>query len=165
MKALALAGGLLTWMLVADGFGDIAMSLTETYQPIFLENASVSITRIGLIGSIAYGATLISHSIAGWMVDNYGERLPVFLSFGLTGASILAFIASPDWIGFAISWGLIGLMWGLGATAYDSLISKTVPARHRGLAYGMFSTAQGFFSLPVPLIGGTGVFYLISLFL
>ena len=154
MRDLVLAGGVLAWMLVADGFGDIAMSLTETYQPIFLEAAAVPITRIGLIGSIAYGATLISHTVAGWMVDRYGERLPVFLSFGLTGAGILAFIAAPDWIGFAAAWGLIGLMWGLGTTAYDSLISKTVPAKHRGLAYGMFSTAQGFFSLPVPLLGG-----------
>ena len=154
MRNLVFAGGVLAWMLIADGFGDIAMSLTETYQPIFLEDAAVSITKIGLIGSIAYGATLVSHALAGWMVDRYGERLPIFLSFGFTGIGILAFVAAPDWIGFAAAWALIGLMWGLGATAYDSLISKTVPPKHRGLAYGLFSTAQGFFSLPVPLLGG-----------
>jgi MFS family permease len=78
----------------------------------------------------------------------------VTLSFALTGASILIFVSSNSWIGFAIGWALMGLMWGLGTTAYDSLISKTVPAGNRGLAYGVFSSANGFFSLPVPVIGG-----------
>ncbi|HUF38853.1 MAG TPA: MFS transporter [Anaerolineales bacterium] len=154
MKALVAGGGLLAWMLLADGLGDITFSLTETYQPIFLEAAGLPIFRIGLIGTLAYAATLASHSIAGWLVDRYGEKLPVTLSFALTGASILVFVGSSSFIGFAVGWALMGLMWGLGTTAYDSLISKAVPAGRRGLAYGMFSTANGFFSLPVPLIGG-----------
>ncbi len=154
MKALIAGGGLLAWMLFADGLGDITFSLTETYQPIFLTAAGLPVFRIGLIGTLAYAATLVSHSLSGWMVDRYGEKLPVTLSFALTGASILIFVSSNAWIGFAIGWALMGLMWGLGTTAYDSLISKTVPAGSRGLAYGLFSSAHGFFSLPVPLIGG-----------
>ena len=67
---------------------------------------------------------------------------------------MLAFITASDWIGFTAAWGLIGLMWGLGATAFDSLISIAVPEAHRGLAYGLFSTAQGLFALPVPMLGG-----------
>ena len=44
--------------------------------------------------------------------------------------------------------------WGLGTTGFDVLISRAVPAEQRGLAYGLFSTAQGFFSLPIPALGG-----------
>jgi len=154
MRTLIAGGGLLAWMLLADGLGDITFSLTETYQPIFLEAAGVPVFRIGLIGTLAYAATLVSHSIAGWLVDRYGEKLPVTLSFALTGVSILVFVSSSSFIGFALGWALMGLMWGLGTTAYDSLISKAVPAKNRGLAYGLFSTAHGFFSLPVPLLGG-----------
>jgi MFS family permease len=154
MRTLIAGGGLLAWMLLADGLGDITFSLTETYQPIFLAAAGVPVLRIGLIGTLAYAATLVSHSIAGWLVDRYGEKLPVTLSFALTGASILVFVGSRTWSGYALGWALMGLMWGLGTTAYDSLISKAVPANRRGLAYGLFSTANGFFSLPVPLLGG-----------
>ena len=38
--------------------------------------------------------------------------------------------------------------------AYNSLISKAVPEKMRGTAYGLFSTSLGLISLPAPYIGG-----------
>ena len=37
--------------------------------------------------------------------------------------------------------------------AYQSLISKSVPAELRGTAFGLFSTSLGIISLPAPWIG------------
>lgn len=37
--------------------------------------------------------------------------------------------------------------------AYDALISKAVPEKVRGTAYGLFSTSLGIVSLPAPAIG------------
>jgi hypothetical protein len=37
--------------------------------------------------------------------------------------------------------------------AYNSLISKAVPEKLRGTAYGLFSTSLGVISLPAPVIG------------
>ena len=37
--------------------------------------------------------------------------------------------------------------------AYSSLISKVVPERLRGTAFGLFSTSLGLISLPAPYIG------------
>jgi MFS family permease len=43
---------------------------------------------------------------------------------------------------------------GISTPAYQSLISKAVPRRLRGVAFGLFSTSLGLVSLPAPMIGG-----------
>ncbi len=42
---------------------------------------------------------------------------------------------------------------GISAPAYQSLISKAVPQKFRGMAFGLFSTSLGLISLPAPWIG------------
>jgi predicted MFS family arabinose efflux permease len=42
---------------------------------------------------------------------------------------------------------------GLLQPAYQSLISKAVPEKLRGTAFGLFSTSLGLVSLPAPWIG------------
>lgn len=39
------------------------------------------------------------------------------------------------------------------SSAYSSLISKAVPEKLRGTAFGLFSTSLGLISLPAPAIG------------
>jgi len=48
---------------------------------------------------------------------------------------------------------VIGAGWALIDPAYNSLISKAVPDRLRGLAFGLFSTSLGLISLPAPWLG------------
>jgi len=43
---------------------------------------------------------------------------------------------------------------GLMTPAYQSLISKAVPKKVRGTAFGLFSSSLGLVSLPAPWIGG-----------
>jgi MFS family permease len=54
---------------------------------------------------------------------------------------------------FMAGWALAGAGVGLMQPAYQSLISKAVPARLRGTAFGLFSTSLGLISLPAPWIG------------
>ena len=49
---------------------------------------------------------------------------------------------------------MAGLGAGVSGPAYQSLISKAVPQKLRGLAFGLFSTSLGVISLPAPWIGG-----------
>jgi MFS family permease len=72
------------------------------------------------------------------------------LSFGLITFSPTAM---PVWV-YALGWTIAGIGVGLATPAYQSLISKAVPQRLRGVAYGLFSTSLGLVSLPGPLIGG-----------
>jgi MFS family permease len=48
---------------------------------------------------------------------------------------------------------VLGLGVGLMAPAYQSLISKVVPEKVRGTAFGLFSTSLGLLSLPAPALG------------
>jgi MFS family permease len=61
--------------------------------------------------------------------------------------------ASPFWM-YSTGWAIAGTGVGLIAPAYQSLISKAVPAHLRGTAFGLFSTSLGLVSLPAPLVGG-----------
>ncbi len=53
-----------------------------------------------------------------------------------------------------MGWAVAGLGAGISGPAYQSLISKAVPQKVRGLAFGLFSTSLGVLSLPAPWIGG-----------
>jgi MFS family permease len=66
---------------------------------------------------------------------------------------MMVFIRVSGFWGFALAWGLLGLGFGLMSPAYQSIISKAVPERMRGTAFGLFSTSLGVVSLPAPLIG------------
>jgi MFS family permease len=55
--------------------------------------------------------------------------------------------------GYASAWALLGLGVGMMAPAYQSLISKAVPEKARGTAFGLFNTSLGIVSLPAPAIG------------
>jgi len=93
----------------------------------------------------------------GWLSDKVGERLGIaagfFLHFIALGMIAILPPASPFWV-YASGWAIAGTGVGLVAPAYQSLISKAVPAHLRGTAFGLFSTSLGLVSLPAPLIGG-----------
>jgi MFS family permease len=94
---------------------------------------------------------------SGWLADKVGERVNIAISFLFLSISIgmIAAIppASPAWT-YALGWVIAGIGVGLATPAYQSLISKAVPQRLRGVAFGLFSTSLGLVSLPAPMIGG-----------
>ena len=56
-------------------------------------------------------------------------------------------------VGCAVAWAVFGAGMALFQPAYSALISKAVPERLRGTAFGLFSTSLGIISLPAPWIG------------
>jgi MFS family permease len=76
----------------------------------------------------------------------------------LMSASLFLLVNIPagpsyQWM-YYVGWGMAGLGAGVSGPAYQSLISKAVPQKLRGLAFGLFSTSLGVISLPAPWIGG-----------
>jgi MFS family permease len=63
------------------------------------------------------------------------------------------FVKVSGFWGFALVWALFGFGVGMMAPAYNSLISKAVPEKVRGTAFGLFSTSLGVVSLPAPAVG------------
>jgi MFS family permease len=154
MVGMIMAGGLITWILLTDGVRDVAFSMSFTLVPIYLQDiGGMSIQQIGWLESIFGIFMMLTSMPAGWLADRKGDRLPIVLGFLFEFAAMMAFIRVSDFIGYAVAWALFGLGVGLMSPAYQSLISKAVPEKMRGTAFGFFQTSLGVVSLPAPWIG------------
>ena len=154
MTGLFLAGGVLTWILITDGVRDSFFSLSFNLMPVYLEDfGRLSVQQIGWLNSF-FGVGMMCMAIpAGWLADKKGERVGIALGFIIETVSLTLFITAQGFWVFAASWILAGLGAGLMSPAYQSLISKAVPEKLRGTAFGVLSTSLGIFSLPAPAVG------------
>jgi MFS family permease len=151
---LAVAGGVLTWLLITDGVRDIAFSLSWRLMPVYLEDiAGLNLQRIGWLWSIFGIAMMITTIPAGWFADKFGERIAIAFGFFLEFIALLLLINVETFIGFAVAWAVFGVGVGLLSPAYQSLLSKVLPERILGTGFGLIHASLGIFSLPAPAIG------------
>lgn len=154
MLALVCAGSLIAWILVTDGIRDVAYALSFNLLPIYLQEiGNLNITQIGFLEAIFGAFMMITTMPAGLLADKKGERIGIALGFGLQFISLLIFTNAKSFIGFGSAWALLGIGIGLMSPAYNSLVSKVVPEKLRGTAFGLFGTSLGIVSLPAPALG------------
>ncbi len=155
MLKLLVAGGLITWVLITDGVRDIAFSMSFTLMPVYLEDiGGLSMTQIGLLSSVFGIFNMLTNIPAGWLADKKGERVPIVGGFLLTFTAMMIFLKTSGFWGYAVVWAIFGVGVGMMSPAYQSLISKAVPEKLRGTAFGLLQSSLGLFSLPAPAIGG-----------
>lgn len=154
MTALLIAGGLVTWIFISDGILDISFRLSEQLMPLYQANIiGLSYVQIGWLVSIQSFTSMLILNPAGWLSDKVGEREAIVLGGAFVAMGYVVFLSSQQFTGFVLAWALFGVGWALFQPAYSALISKAVPERLRGTAFGLFSTSLGIISLPVPYIG------------
>ena len=152
--ALITAGGVVTWIFVSDGVRDVAFSLVGRLMPLYLENEmGLTLIQIGTLQSISAVVAMILMGPAGWLSDRRGERVSIVGGFGLISVGWAVFLGGSNFWHFVLSRVIVGMGWALIDPAYSSLISKVVPERLRGTAFGLFSTSLGLISLPAPWVG------------
>jgi MFS family permease len=157
MFGLLLAGGVITWILITDGVRDISFGLSMNFLPVYMQQYGLlSFRQIGLMNSI-FGLFLMLWTIpGGWLADRISERFVIILGFISIGAALWMLVAKAPanlWL-YGTGWALAGTGVGLMMPAYQSLISKAVPRKVRGTAFGLFSSSLGLVSLPAPWLGG-----------
>lgn len=151
---LAIAGGLLTWLLLTDGVRDIAFSMSFNLMPLYLEEiGGMSLQQIGWLASFFGIAMMITTVPAGWFSDKVGERYAIAIGFFLEFVAMLLLIKVDGFIGYASVWAIFGVGVGLMSPAYQSLLSKALPEKLRGTGFGLIHASLGVFSLPAPAIG------------
>jgi MFS family permease len=154
MAAAFMAGGVVAWILIIDGFRDIAFKLSADLEPVYLTDiAGISKQGIGLLDGIFGAALLIGLIPAGWLVDRTSERLGIVLALIAAVGSRLVFGFATGFWGFALSWSLAGIGVSLFEPAGSKLITKAVPKHLRGTAFGLLASTLSLFSLPAPWIG------------
>lgn len=151
---LALAGGVLTWLLLTDGVRDIAFSMSFTLMPLYLDEiGGMSLQQIGWLSSAFGIASMLTTIPAGWFADKFGERAAIALGFFIEFLAMFLLIQMDNFIGYAAIWALFGVGVGLLSPAYQSLLSKVLPERLLGTGFGLIHASLGIFSLPAPAIG------------
>ena len=154
MIALLTAGGVITWVLLTDGVRDVAFRLSGELQPLYYKQVGgLDVQQIGWLGSIFGAATMLANLLSGWVADRYGDRVSIVGGFLLQFAAILVFLSAGNFWIFAAAALLFGLGVGMMSPAYNALVSKVVPERMRGIAYGLFQSSIGIISLPAPWLG------------
>ena len=154
MTGLLLSGGVITWVLLTDGVRDIAWSLSYNLLPVYLEQiGGMTFQQIGWLGSVFGGCMMLVTIPAGWLADRKGERLGIAVGFLIEFIAMFTFMQVKGFWGYALVWALLGLGAGMMSPAYNSLISKAVPEKLRGTAFGLFGTSVGLVSLPAPALG------------
>jgi len=158
MAALVFGGGLITWMLITDGLRDVSFQFSGNLFPVYMqESGGLTYQQIGWVTSIFGIFMMLSTIPGGWLSDKTGERVPIAMGMVLLSSALFILINIPQgtqyqWM-FFLGWAVAGLGAGISGPAYQSLISKAVPQKLRGLAFGLFSTSLGVLSLPAPWIG------------
>ena len=151
---IAVAGGVLTWLLLTDGVRDIAFSMSFRLMPLYLEEiGGMSLQQIGWLASFFGMASMVTTIPAGWFADKFGERTAIAVGFFLEFLAMLLLINVDGFVGYASVWALFGVGVGLLSPAYQSLLSKVLPERLRGTGFGLIHASLGIFSLPAPAIG------------
>ncbi|MBI5933001.1 MAG: MFS transporter [Chloroflexi bacterium] len=158
MAVLIFSGGLITWMLIIDGFRDISFQFSENLFPVYMQEiGGLSLQQIGFVMSMFGVAMMVSTLAGGWLSDKAGERVGIAMGMILMAGALFTLVSIPSgaqnqWL-YYVGWGLAGVGAGISSPAYQSLISKAVPQKNRGVAFGLFSTSLGLVSLPAPWIG------------
>lgn len=154
MAGMALAGGLITWLIISDGVRDISMGLSGNLLPLFLtDERGIDIAAIGLLNALFGGASMLVMIPAGHFADRFGERYAIAGGYLVAFLSFLILLLVPSPWAAGASFVVFGVAVGMLSPAYQSLISKAVPENLRGIAYGFLSTSNGFISLPAPWLG------------
>lgn len=156
MFGLIFSGGLITWILITDGFRDVSFQLSGNLFPVYMQDiGGLSIQQISWATAL-FGLCMMLLTIpGGWLSDKAGERVGIALGMLLMSSSLFILVNIPDgnhWLYF-LGWAVAGMGVGIVTPAYQSLISKAVPQHLRGMAFGLFSTSLGVVSLPAPWIG------------
>jgi MFS family permease len=156
MFGLIVSGGLITWILITDGFRDVSFQLSGNLFPVYMQEiGGLSIQQIGWVNSLFGLCMMLTTIPGGWLSDKAGERVGIASGMVLMASALFTLIHIPQgnhWLYFA-GWAMAGMGIGIMMPAYQSLISKAVPQNLRGMAFGLFSTSLGVISLPAPWIG------------
>jgi MFS family permease len=151
---LVISGGVVTWIFISDGVRDVAFSLVGRLMPLYLENEiGLSLFQISALQSVTAVVAMVLMSPAGWLSDKKGERVSIVGGFAAISIGWVVFLMGSHFWHFILSRVVVGVGWALIEPAYNSLISKVVPEKLRGTAFGLFSTSLGLISLPAPWIG------------
>jgi len=140
------AGGLIATAqlsVIATDFGVATTPVTLMFITLPALTFALSIDRI-LNG--------LTRPFFGWVSDQIGREMTMFIAFLLEGLGILALIAfAHDPIAFVILTGMVFFAWGEIYSLFPATCGDTFGRKFAATNYGLLYTAKGTAALMVPL--------------
>jgi OFA family oxalate/formate antiporter-like MFS transporter len=140
------AGGLIATAqlsVIATDFGVAKTPVTILFLTMPALTFALSIDRV-LNG--------LTRPFFGWVSDQIGRELTMFIAFLLEGLGILALIAfAHDPVAFVILTGMVFFAWGEIYSLFPATCGDTFGRKYAATNYGMLYTAKGTAALMVPL--------------
>ncbi len=151
---LLFSGGLITWIFLTDGVRDVAFRLSSELQPLYMNKiGGLSVEQVGQVSAIFGLFMMLTTFPAGWLSDRIGERVTIAAGFIIEAMGFGILVTWNNFLGYSLAMAIFGLGVGLMAPAYESLMSKVLPPRLRGVGFGLLWTSLGVISLPAPWLG------------
>ena len=147
-NVLALMSGLLLW--TAGHFGVLAV------LPLFLHDQGYDARSIGFMLGATGVAQLCVRPFGGWLLDAFGQRVPLVLALVLLAGAAALLLAPTGWAVLA-NRVLTGIAFSIGTTAFYTLAVEVAPA-------GRGSEVQGYVALGITLGVGVGPPVLVGLY-
>jgi OFA family oxalate/formate antiporter-like MFS transporter len=140
------AGGLIATAqlsVIATDFGVATTPVTLMFITMPALTFALSIDRV-LNG--------LTRPFFGWVSDQIGREMTMFIAFLLEGLGILALIAfAHDPIAFVILTGMVFFAWGEIYSLFPATCGDTFGRKFAATNYGLLYTAKGTAALMVPL--------------
>jgi MFS family permease len=138
------------WLYVAAGASFAALSARGLTVPLYAHDLGASRFEVGALFSVATLAAALLSLPSGILVDRFGTRALLGISFVLAAGSQLATAVTPS-VAPLFLWQVIGgLAIGVQQTALFSAVTESTAASRLGRAMGWvtFSMQVGFFLGP-----------------
>ncbi len=153
-RARGLMRGNVLWLSVASFLNDASSEMIYPLLPLFLTGTlGASTAFLGLIEGAAESASSLLKLASGWMADRTGRRKPLTV-LGYT----IAALARPLIAVAAVAWQVLAIRLadrvgkGLRTAPRDALLAESIPAEHRGAAFGLHRAADHSGAVAGPLL-------------
>lgn len=154
--AFLMAGGLITWMFLADGLLDASKQSVMPFMPKYATEVA-GLTESGYGGLIAFLSLIavMTNWLGGLFSDRYGNHISIALGALLGGSAFFMLAVSTTTLSLIVGFGIMGVSGAFIQPAFSSLLSQVAPKDQLGVMYGLFNSAMGLVAIPAPSIGGT----------
>ena len=150
-----MAGGLITWMFIADGLLDASSQSIMPFMPKYTTEVA-GITESGYGGLIAFlsVASVMTYWLGGLFSDRFGNHISIAVGAMLICSAFFMLAVSTSTLSLIIGFGVLGVSGAFIEPAFSSLLSQVAPKDQLGVMYGLFRSALGLVAIPAPSIGG-----------
>jgi MFS family permease len=150
----ALMRGNVLWLSVASFLNDAASEMIYPLLPLFLTGTlGVGAAFVGVVEGVAESASSLLKLASGWLADRTGRRkAPTALGYAIAalGRPLIA-VTTAGWQVLAVRLAdRVGK--GIRTAPRDALLAESVPAEHRGAAFGLHRAADHAGAVAGPLI-------------